>query len=110
ETYYYTSYLLGPTVIVLAMFASAVAEHLPSGSAALAVTAALVAVYPFVWSWLLDDVSVWTVPGIVAVAVLVAATYALGRRRRWFLAGALLTMALVPLVFTYSSPRDVPLE
>jgi hypothetical protein len=109
ETYYYTSYFVGPTIILIVLAMRALLEDASRSSGAAAVGLVIVAAFPFAWHLSPWEVSVWTIPTIpLAVAVLAALVVA-GRSLRVANTLAIGVLAVAPLATTVTAPHDVPL-
>jgi hypothetical protein len=109
ETYFYSSYLFGPTVIVLTLAGAALVEGQPWSKQALVASGFAVLLFPFVWSAWLRNVAVWALPSVPLVLLALIGLALVARHRPGARVFAILLICICPLLFTLSTPRNVPL-
>lgn len=112
ETYFYTSYMIGPIVICLTLAVGAVVDAERGMSTAVAGAIALVTVLvtPILWTHLTPTLTVWSLNGVLPAAALVA--IAVVAAKRWSVArwSAVAAMSVLPFAVALGSPRSVPLS
>lgn len=110
ETYYYTSYFFGPTVIVLALAFVRLAQAFPARHTLARLAGFIsVALFPFVWTLSLSDISFWSLPTVPVVLVVVVGLIVACRRLSSASVVAMCLLAICPLLFTLGAPANVPL-
>lgn len=109
EIYFYSSYLIGPTVMAFATSMSLLAERWGRYRAPVLLCASgLIAVTPILWTHLGRDLRLWSLNGLLPVLALIVAMALTSRVARWTSLIAIALVSVLPLATTLSSPQDVP--
>lgn len=107
ETYYYTSYFVGLTVVILLLALRRILAHSSSPNRSAAIAATAVIAFPYAWRLALDDLRVWSIPTIPAILALTILLIVM--RTHAALTTASVMLAMTPLLLTLAEPRNVPL-
>ena len=111
ETYYYSSYMLGPSVVAIVMGVALLIERWSRGPRWLYVVAMItILAGPPAWTHIAPHLSVYTMNGVVPIVIVIAALIWSATRWSWVAAAAVACITCVPLVLSIGSPRDVPLS
>ncbi len=109
ETYFYTSYYIGPTIIVLMLTFRRVLDARP-GADRLGTMAALVALLvPFGLYALRGRVELWTLPLIPLLVASIVGLALLARHRTVPAVVLIAALAAAPIAIPFLAPADVPL-
>lgn len=109
ELYYYSSYMIVPTVMAFgAALSMLVADRRRQGAYVLLGAGALVAIAPSVWTHLGRGLHLWSLNGLLPIAILIATLIALSSAARWAPLVASALVCLLPLATTLASPQNVP--
>jgi hypothetical protein len=111
ETYYYSSYLLGPTIIAFAVSLALCSERWQLSQWHIGTLTCLVALAgPLVWTNLLPDLSIWTLNGVLPLTAVAVLLVLVATRWRIVWPLAVIVVASTPMLLSIGSPRDVPLS
>ncbi len=109
EIYFYSSYMIGPIVMALAVSLGLLVERWGRlGAPILLAATAMIAIAPMAWTHLGRGLRLWSLNGLLPVVVLIVAMLLASRTVRWTSLTVLPLVGVLPLVTTLCSPQNVP--
>jgi hypothetical protein len=110
EIYFYTSYMIGPTSMALAVAIGLLAERWTKYRSGQAVFACIVLVTaaPVLWTHVLRDMRFWSLNGLLPVTILICLVATGARSRGWLAAPVVAMLSVLPALTTLASPQGVP--
>lgn len=111
QIYFYSAYMIGPTVLALATTVAVADEHWARRfSISLWVAGiSIVLIAPFAWAYFARELSVWSLNGLVPLVLTAIGLGWFARRSVTAMFGVLAIVCVLPLVVTVGTPRNVPL-
>ena len=110
EIYFYSSYLIGPSVMAIATAVAVLDEsstRLPRAAGSIALVTVLAG--PVVWTHLARGLAIWTINGVIPLALAAVTTAWLARRSMALRCTATALVCVLPLALAVGTPRGVPL-